>query len=347
MIWEKYVYKFVLFSLSVGLLATVIRWILVLVSGIGDLVEYVGAPIAISLEAVLVYILWRNPRTLPFVLKTIYWFMTAGISVKLLVLLFFSEVEIYHQFVQISPWMYINYLIPFFIFRSRAAIIVSASVYGVWVVISVGFWVINTDRSEFSSVFIQTYVAQCILIVFVALYTRLQTFYFNAKNSVRHMERLASTDFLLGIANRRSMQIELTYQLVYAEENGTSLSVVLLDIDHFKQINDTYGHPEGDAVLIEVSSLLQRSLNGRGLLGRWGGEEFLVVLPHFNSGEAKECADKIRRDIEIYPFKIGHVTASFGVAEYQAGDKSEALLERADNALYKSKNLGRNRVEAG
>lgn len=350
MLWEKYVYKFVLFSLCIGLFATVIRWTLVVANGSGDIVEYVGGPIAIFVDALLAFILWRRPQLLRFVGKSIFWFMTLGISVKLVYFLFFSEGRIYNEFVEISPWMYINYLLPFFIFGSRIATVVSSTVFGVWVMISAVYLVIHNgtaETSEIWSVFSQTYFAQCILIVFVALYARLQTFYLDAQKSAGRMELMARTDFLLDIANRRSMQIELTKQIAHAEKFGTSLSVVLMDIDHFKQINDTHGHHVGDAVLIEVSSLLKKDLSDQNFFGRWGGEEFLIILPNCSRMKSSNCAEKIREAFETHHFQIGHVSATFGVAEYREGDNSQSLLKKADHALYNGKQLGRNRVEVG
>ncbi len=347
MSWEKYVYKFVLFSLCVGLFATVIRWVLVLATGSGDMVEHVGGPIAILVEALLAFILWRRPQSLRFVELAIYSFMTVGIGVKLAYFLYSGEGGIYDQFVQISPWMSIDYLLPFFIFGSRIGTLVSSTVFGVWVIVSAVYVVIHygtVQTNEVSSIFSQTYLAQCILIVFVALYTRLQTLYLVAQKSARQMEKIASTDFLLGIANRRFTQNELTKQIAHAEEFGTTMSVVLMDIDRFKHINDTYGHHVGDAVLVEVSSVLQRVLREPNFIGRWGGEEFLMILPNCSKMESNGCAEQIRAALENHCFPIGQVTATFGVAEYHIGNSSQSLLKRADDALYKGKQLGRNRV---
>lgn len=125
----------------------------------------------------------------------------------------------------------------------------------------------------------------------------------------------------------------------------TALSLIILDIDYFKSVNDTFGHQVGDSVLIEMSNILQENLRNTDLLGRWGGEEFLIICPHTDINGTKELAEHLRLKIEKYDFKvIGHKTSSFGVTSFKAGDTIESLLKRADDNLYKAKENGRNQV---
>ncbi len=120
---------------------------------------------------------------------------------------------------------------------------------------------------------------------------------------------------------------------------------MILDLDHFKEINDSYGHPVGDMVLKEIAGILKNNVRGCDTAGRWGGEEFLIVLPQTDLYNAMAAAEKIRSVMEETEFSVaGHVTCSFGVASVRKDDDQDKLLSRADKALYEAKNSGRNRV---
>ncbi|WP_170130944.1 GGDEF domain-containing protein [Deinococcus yavapaiensis] len=153
------------------------------------------------------------------------------------------------------------------------------------------------------------------------------------------MRRLAFTDAVTGVANRRKL---------YEVLNGTlktGVSIVLLDLDHFKSVNDRFGHEAGDAVLREVARRLRSELRPHDSLGRWGGEEFLVVLPDTSSSEAASVAERLWRALRAHPFRrAGRVTGSFGVATARTGDSTDRLVSRADARLYQAKQLGRDRV---
>lgn len=156
------------------------------------------------------------------------------------------------------------------------------------------------------------------------------------------MHALARTDPLTGLPNR----LALSEKLEEASHRIHGLYVVLLDIDRFKQINDRFGHISGDEVLKEVGRRLRASMRKHDALGRWGGEEFMIIMRGENQQDVLAAVERLREDIAFWPFeKVGTVSASFGVAEGHMGDGIHALVERADRALYEAKRLGRNRVE--
>ena len=120
----------------------------------------------------------------------------------------------------------------------------------------------------------------------------------------------------------------------------------MFDIDHFKKINDTYGHTTGDIVLKEIAQVVTETIRKYDIVARWGGEEFVILVPNSKAEETALMAEKIRETIEKYAFtEAGTVTCSFGVTEYKDGDSIDSLVTRADEALYKAKEQGRNRVE--
>lgn len=158
------------------------------------------------------------------------------------------------------------------------------------------------------------------------------------------LQVLATTDALTGLKNRRYLQGKLEKMVASATEGRLCLSVLLIDVDHFKHVNDTYGHPAGDAVLQELSGKLRKYSRKGDLIARMGGEELIVVLPDTDQWEAADFAERLRLNIDRGPWKSVTVTVSIGVAGCQAEDTVASLLSRADEALYESKKKGRNRV---
>ena len=160
------------------------------------------------------------------------------------------------------------------------------------------------------------------------------------------LEKQASTDVLTGLFNRLKLGRLLDAEIARAQRYATPLAVILLDIDHFKKINDTRGHQVGDDVLRELAQRLVSSLRACDAVARWGGEEFLVMLPNSPLAAGRECAEKLRAAVADCPFAaMPRVTASFGVAELEKGEPRDTLINRADQALYRAKDNGRNRVE--
>jgi diguanylate cyclase (GGDEF)-like protein/PAS domain S-box-containing protein len=156
---------------------------------------------------------------------------------------------------------------------------------------------------------------------------------------------LATKDGLTGLKNHKAFQEHLAKQFGRAKEHGSPLSVVLLDVDQFKQFNDSFGHPAGDVVLKRVAMLLEREARGTDLIARYGGEEFVVVLDRTDEEGALRIAERFRKAIEGEDWEHRQVTASFGVASLdETADTKQDMVDRADAALYASKRNGRNRV---
>jgi polar amino acid transport system substrate-binding protein len=162
------------------------------------------------------------------------------------------------------------------------------------------------------------------------------------------LKRVAATDQLTGLFNRLKLDESLKTEVARKKRYRCNLSVILLDVDKFKEINDTYGHPAGDDVLRSLATLLKGNLREIDIIGRWGGEEFLVICPETDLKQASNIAEKLREKISSYNFIHGKVvTGSFGTAELLDGEQEANLIKRADLALYHAKKGGRNRVEQG
>ncbi len=168
---------------------------------------------------------------------------------------------------------------------------------------------------------------------------------------IEESQRLATVDPLTGLMNRRAFTASLDREVARSQRHGYPLCVLLLDVDHFKAINDHRGHPSGDAVLAALGPLLVRQIRKVDLAGRWGGEEFVVALTGADAPGALVSAERIRAAIAAMEVRdsVGEpipVTVSIGVASYEKGDHVDGLIDRADRAMYAAKSSGRNRVTA-
>lgn len=163
------------------------------------------------------------------------------------------------------------------------------------------------------------------------------------------LHKVAVTDQLTGAFNREFLSARLPAELEAADGNEHALSVAMVDVDHFKPINDRHGHDVGDDVLCEVARRLRAAIRGGDLLVRYGGEEFLVVLPRASAGQAWEIGERMRARVAAGPIVVGPrllpVRVSVGIAQYRGGEAAADLVRRADGALYVAKGNGRDRVE--
>ncbi|WP_284381845.1 diguanylate cyclase [Litoribrevibacter albus] len=159
------------------------------------------------------------------------------------------------------------------------------------------------------------------------------------------LDRLSHTDALTSIPNRLRLDEAITFEVNRFKRYRTDLSLISLDIDNFKRVNDQHGHPVGDRLLIDIARLISGQLRSTDVFGRWGGEEFLILCPATAKEEAIIIAEKLRLSIQNTHFApVGQVTVSFGVTSIEEGDGEKELVSRADKQLYRAKNEGRNRV---
>ena len=206
------------------------------------------------------------------------------------------------------------------------------------------YYLKNIKVSEFLAgvVYLGIVIILCSIIAFRNnYYKRIQ--YINSKELVR----ISTTDHLSGAYNRVKFDDELKHWVEYSKENDIPLSLMILDFDNFKKINDTYGHLIGDNVIIETAALIMDSIRETDIFARWGGEEFVLLLPNTNKAHAVDLTERLRKNIESYAFKeAGKATCSFGVAELSCNDDIKSLLQRVDKMLYRAKRAGKNSVKS-
>jgi diguanylate cyclase (GGDEF)-like protein len=192
-------------------------------------------------------------------------------------------------------------------------------------------------------------------IISIVVFAALSLLYplFLGKRLIEHQDRLteeirslSEIDHLTGIYNRRKITELYDNEYVRYKRYKYPLSIIIVDIDFFKQVNDKYGHNQGDITLKEIATILKDEVRESDHVARWGGEEFLVICPETDIDGAYTLAEKIRKIIDEYPFtNIHHKTASFGVTTCRDDCTFESMINRADKALYKVKAEGRNKVE--
>ena len=247
-----------------------------------------------------------------------------------------------HGFGGTSVWFPLFYPLTFMLVNYRLALRLSLG----YLALSFIFFGISLPNALLNNLLevkalnsiVQFYLANVTFLLLMNLYAQYrQRFY--------AMRTLAQTDSLTGLANRRLLEALIEDEQARAEVDGNGFAVLMLDLDHFKSVNDLYGHSVGDGVLREIAHRLLGEVRIQDTVGRLGGEEFLVLMPGGDAIKAHSLAEHLRRTIEtIAVYEELLVTVSVGVALYQRGDSPAKLLARADSGLYQAKREGRNRV---
>lgn len=242
----------------------------------------------------------------------------------------------------VSYWTPLLFIFFYFTFRGAVALIFSLVVFSFSVVL--GFYhVFFSNLVNPSTIYtlIQYYFSSLATIIAINYFHRIIEIYLEAEVS----QKRANTDYLTNLPNRRMLEQQLNEEIEKSRRSQTTLSVILFDIDHFKIVNDTYGHDVGDRVLKELSQTVRENIRDTDYFGRWGGEEFLVIATRKNLQDGVVLAERMRETIAGHKHNtIGYITCSFGVAELQKNEQATSIIKRADLALYKAKKNGRNQV---
>ncbi len=165
------------------------------------------------------------------------------------------------------------------------------------------------------------------------------------KKTIEIVKMLSMTDELTKIFNRKKLNQSISEEINRAKRYNEKFSIIMFDIDHFKKINDTFGHDIGDEVLKNIAKIVGSQLRITDVFGRWGGEEFIIISPKTLKEEALNLAERIRKSIKDFAFPVvKNVTCSLGVTEWTTQDDEKSLLKRVDDALYEAKESGRNKV---
>ncbi len=242
-------------------------------------------------------------------------------------------------------WLYLVYVYAFYVLSARGARWYTGATWVLAWLAGLPAALSPSATAASLAAFVQFQGGGLVAIIVASALAVWRTALGEAQVRVQEAEQDSLTDLLTAQANRRGAELAVRRELARARRTGEPFGLILLDIDHFKELNDTYGHRIGDAVLSELARVVRETLRGEDELGRWGGEEFVVVAPNTGPDEALHLAERLRVRLEAHRWQAGSVTASFGVTVYRRGDDLERLVRRADDAMYRAKGLGRNRCE--
>lgn len=241
---------------------------------------------------------------------------------------------------EFTNWVPLFFIFVFLIYDQKIALLIALSIFTTTLVIGIGMSISYQQSFAIQTYdsLIQFYISNATYIFALYFLQRLKEAFIQKEA----MQQLANTDYLTKLPNRRFVERSLHQNII----NEQHFSIILFDIDYFKDINDTYGHDVGDKVLKEFAYLIKENIREKDTVGRWGGEEFIIIAPDLNIKQAATFSDRIRKLIESSPFTHkAKVTASFGVAEFRDKERAQDILKRADVALYLAKEHGRNNVE--
>jgi diguanylate cyclase (GGDEF)-like protein len=296
----------------------------------------------LGLLAILFWLRKENLRPLEIALfASVACYFTLRLSLYVLS----GSSDVNQAFASLGYWFPTLYALAFLMFGAKNGARVSVGFY----LLSAAIGAIGVTRQlmsgtsidEFTAL-VQMYTSGGVMILLFVTFTKLTEIHTGLASA---MEFLANTDALTRLANRRRLEQLLTEAKERADRYPSTFSVVMVDLDHFKEVNDRLGHDTGDLCLKEVARLLRSGIRSVDQAGRWGGEEFVLLMPDTNLSEALQSAWRLNYTFASHIFeRVGLLTASFGVAEYRRGEDIESLIRRADRALYEAKAVGRNTV---
>ncbi|MCA9838622.1 MAG: GGDEF domain-containing protein [Trueperaceae bacterium] len=244
-------------------------------------------------------------------------------------------------------WSISIHTMIFWVFGSRKGLRITLIYFFLAILLTLSTYLVSFSQSQGRDdlfYLTQLYCATGLYILIISTFIRNLE---SRSYEVQEMSDQAFTDALTHLPNRRFLEASLSNQLFKAESANIDFIVAIVDIDHFKSINDTYGHLVGDEVLQQMAQLLANSLRHGDIVGRWGGEEFLIICPNTNLANGEAVIERFRQRVESYIFcNHLHISISCGVSSWSPGEILDNLLKKADKALYKAKKQGRNLVIA-
>jgi len=340
-------------ALSLGTLASLAGWGFKYFTKQMDGLEYVIFPVITIYCIILLLIIVSMKRLTNLIEVMLFGGTGLALLVRFYDILFLMARPDFPAmtmaFTDLFYWFPLVYVLAFIIIESQTVVLYGSSGFFVLsLIIGAVYALVNIHNPESLNIIyilIRFYLANLTYIILLAVGIRLNKQYILARIVTERMTYMAHTDHLMNIANRRQLDEAIISFIINARHYGEKLSAIMFDLDHFKRVNDKHGHNVGDAVLREVATLIKSLLRENDLVGRWGGEEFLIIVPNSDFAATKEMAERLRRAVKNHVFEQNlRLTASFGVSGYEEAEPAADWLKRADEALYLSKKKGRNQV---
>ena len=348
---DRLMRRVVLVMFALGVVAVLTIWTMEASDGTLEPFNRVGYPAMVTVFSASLIGLWRRPQLLGLVRWAGFLCMT-GVLLADLWAQVIAPVPLLRNYnvVTLLNWLPLCYAIAFFMLEARQAFVAAAAVLAFLCACAALRANAPTPYAgQDGALMVNTLMAHAVLVTCLTGLLWLKRVVNAQGEQAAQLNHLAVTDPLTGLANRRRTLRQLE-DLTGAPAPGLAPAILLADLDHFKHINDQHGHETGDRVLIAVAGALRAGTRESDTISRWGGEEFLILLPRTAPGEALELAERLRARIEAlvildHALRPVSVTISIGLAMHEDGQTGAAWLRRADEALYRAKAAGRNRCE--
>jgi diguanylate cyclase len=333
----------IIFALS--WVSTALGWTLTELLGTSSPLVRIIFGLNILFHPTLAFIVWK--KLLPLrVVDMSCLFFASGMCAACMAFHFYSST--YGKSIDLKPlylWILVIYVFAFTLPNRTWSLRISLVNLAIYVLISLPYLAQNFLQPQ-SNFTLQMLTMSGVLITALYFFSSYQQRFQLAQLTLDELAHLANTDELTKLANRRRITEVLEYELLRYSRYGQVFSVIVFDIDYFKTFNDKFGHSVGDRILVALATRTKEVLREVDTLGRWGGEEFMVILPQTKFGEALHKANGLCKHIAAQPLFAEHsITISCGVTSLANGDTASTLFERADVALYAAKRRGRNRAE--
>ncbi len=335
--------------LALSAVAVAAMWYLEESQGLLGVVDRIGYPLLLAVTSLGCLLLTLQPGSIPVVAGTVFITFITYLLANYYYLLFYLGLEVERSsylLATLSLWLPLGYVAGYVFFSPQFAVMTSLGIYAA-IALPQALVPLDFSNSLESQIVIAVLISHPVYIAALWGVAQLKTHSLGVHDLAQNMSMAATEDSLTGVANRRGMLHALETVTQALGTTKRPLALLLVDVDHFKAINDRFGHDMGDLVLISLTQRAKAHLRTTDLIGRWGGEEFMILALDQTAQQALQMAERLRRELEMmsYP-KVGTVTVSIGVAAYIPGEDINVLIKRADDALYQGKAQGRNRVEA-
>lgn len=346
---NEYLLRVLRLMLAIAAVAVATVWYQETTLNLINMVDRIAYPLLLTVTSLGSLLLILRPTTMHVVMNTVFITLISYLLIDYYYILAFrlpTGIGNGYTLASLGLWLPLGYVASYVFYSPRVAMRSSLGIYAAIAVPQ--WWLLGAETSIVDrQIVISMLISHPVYIAALWGVAQLKSHASGAQDLAESMSVAATVDPLTGMANRRAMLHALESVTRVLTAHDRPIALLLLDVDRFKGINDRFGHAVGDKVLLTLTQHTNALLRSTDLLGRWGGEEFMIIALDLTGAQAVQMAERLRAELEGKSHTdAGTVTVSIGVTSYIHGEAVDVFINRADDALYRAKDLGRNRVEA-